>query len=272
MSVEWPRSVAHLFALCGINPKRLAVNYTLGDDPDKPNGRAVIAVPDIEVALCTDRDVQDGFREAGWIVVHVPAKDLASFHQTFQTLLAVHQANQRSKTLDTDCSTSKHEQWLIDEVLRRNLPPPDRNLRIDNPDRPGQQLTTPDLAWEKEKVAFFVDGLWWHSGKETDKRMKILDADLTDEEKARRMEKEKSLLEKDARIRSVMQLQGWITLNCSDRELERNGGVAEQADRIEKALRARWQERDALRAVTGAAGADLSSLRSLLNTGGSKEE
>lgn len=261
---DWPQSVATMLMLSGVNPKRIKTNYILGDDPDKPDGRAVIAIPDIEVAITTDRDIPDGFNESGWIVIPVSVKEFQDFHAVFQKLMTVYQANQRSKTLDTDSNTSRHEQWLIDECLRRNLPRPERNLDIEDPDKPGRKLTVPDLAWEKYKVSFFVDGLWWHNQQENDKRMKILDADLTDDEKKRRMEKEKSLLEKDARIRSKMQVLGWVTLNCSDRDLERPGGIREQVDRIERVLTTKKKEQEALSAIEGLSAEDMDKLRGLL--------
>lgn len=232
----WPESVYTQFAMMGIDPKRVERNYVLGDDPDRPEGRAILAIPDIKVAITVDRDLPVGFKDAGWIVVPLQIKDLEVYHDVFAGLMVVHQANQRAKTLDTDTSTSRHEQWLIDACIQRGLPTPNRNFRIDNPDYPGKLLTIPDLTWEKDKVAFFVDGLWWHGGKSDSERMKILSADLTDEEKERKLKSENDSREKDSRIRSIMQREGWVTLSCSDRDLERPGGVSKQVDSIEKVL------------------------------------
>lgn len=240
----WPESVYTQLAMMGIDPKRVKTNYTLGDNPDNPDGRAILAVPDIKVAITVDRDLPAAFKEAGWIVVPLQIKNLEVYHEVFGSLMSVHQANQRAKTLDTSANTSRHEQWLIDACISRGLPTPDRNLRIDNPDYPGKLLTIPDLAWEKDKVAFFVDGLYWHGRKENIERFKILDADMTDEERQRKLDQDDDSREKDNRIRSIMQREGWVTLGCSDRDLERPGGVTKQVDSIEKVLNDKRKKRE----------------------------
>lgn len=218
--------------LMGVSPHQIKRNYEI----DK--GRAVIAIPDLEIAITTDKDKVEGFREEGWIVISLPKRDLESYSATFDELFKIFEAKRRSKTIGTTKSTSKEEQWLIDECLSLGLPIPNRNLSITNPET-GKELTTPDMAWEDVKVAFFVDGLWWHQGKDDKERLEIINKEMTEDEKKRLLLKNKSSNEKDGNARSVMQIQGWITLSCTDKELHERGGVRKQAERIKLAISTR---------------------------------
>lgn len=241
---EWIQSVYQFLVLCGINPERIKPNHEHSD-----TARAIVAIPDIDVAITTDKDKIAGFKEDGWIIIPLSQKSMKDFHLTFSALMAAFVANQRSNTLNADKSTSQHEQWLIDACVRRQLPIPNRNLSIKNPET-GKELTTPDLAWEKEKIAFFVDGLWWHTGQDDKKVMDMMGSDLTEEEKKRKLKKQKSAVEKDGNARSVMTTQGWQVMSCSDRELEKPGGIDRQVDRIEEMLNKQWKKRDMLEGLS----------------------
>lgn len=232
---DWLQSIYTILVLCNIEPNRIVPNYSHSDE-----ARAIVAIPDIEVAITTDKDKVSGFREDGWVVVSLPQRKLMDFHEVLSEMMVIFTSNQRADSLHADKSVSQHEQWLIDGCIRRQLPVPNRNLKIINPDT-GRELTTPDLAWEEEKVAFFVDGLWWHTGQDDKKAMDVIGSDLDEEEKKRKLAKQKSAVEKDGNARSIMTLQGWKVLSCSDRALEKPGGIDEQVDRIEETLNRQWK-------------------------------
>lgn len=257
MALEATKGLDMILILFGINPNRIVHNYELSDD-----ARAIVAVPDIKVAVTTDKDKLSGFKEDGWLIVPVSKKDIGKFYETLSSLLAIHTANQRKDTLNADKSTSQHEQWLIDGCVRRQLPNPNRNLKFDNPEN-GRELTTPDMAWEDEKVAFFVDGLWWHTGQDDKKVMDMMSSDLSDDEKKRKLAQQKSAVEKDGNARSIMQTMGWVVLSCSDRDLEKPGGVDRQVDRIEEELQKKWKLAEAKKKLADQ-GVDLSDLDDLI--------
>lgn len=143
----------------------------------------------------------------------------------------------------TTKQTSQHEQWLMDAMIRHGLPTPDRNYRINRSN--GRELTTPDFAWPSLKVAFFVDGLWWHTTKDDMAAMEALQ-DATSREKKTILETNKVRAERDANIRSEMTIEGWKVISCSDRDLEDPANIEDQVEKIERLLRRSQQEREVI--------------------------
>ena len=106
----------------------------------------------------------------------------------------------------------------------------------------------PDFAWEDVKLAFFVDGLWWHVGKDNRERRQAIengDADVIDA--ADKMSV--SRRERDTDNRSELQVMGWRVLECTDKDLESASGVQKQVRRISKMLRQLRKESNATETV-----------------------
>src|SRR5699024_6453047 len=161
------QSIYELMALIDIDPSRVKPNYT----HESGDGRIVLALPDSKVGIRTEGDNAEPFIEDDWFIVHVSVSQMPTVHEMYKPMMSLSYQDISRRSTDTTKKTSQHEQWLFDAIIRRGLPEPDRNLVLRKED--GKELTTPDFAWERIKVAFFVDGLWWHVTKddrETDRK------------------------------------------------------------------------------------------------------
>lgn len=205
------------------NPEKIVPNYT------EDEKTLSIAVPSIRFGICFDGDDTQHFVDKGWTVEYVNSRDLEGFGRVF---VAVQRGivQKTKQSLDPNIkNTSQCEERLLDAILLRGLPAPDRNKTFYRED--GTELTTPDFTWEEYKVAFFLDGAYWHSvvqDKEIIKKLKS-NAKLKNQVVAERSDK----VQKDNENRTQLTLMGYQVLVCSDKDVETDEGVQEQVRRIE---------------------------------------
>lgn len=238
--------IQSLYKMCvmyGVSPSDMIVNYE-----DSVSGRLPFAVPSIQFGISIGGQGDVGaFKKQGWIVADLAQTDVEPFHRVFEALSAITVAKYHARAEKNTKATSKCEDRLLSALLRAGIPAPDRNYTLHRVD--GSELTTPDFTWEKEKIAFFVDGLYWHSVKHDNKIIKELKADSSLSADVI-VNKNTAKLEKDARIRSELAIRGWTVLVCSDQDLDTSSGVMAQVENVARAFTMKHQ------AMTGHIGAD----------------
>lgn len=216
--------------LMGLNPNEWEINYE-GDD----GGTLALAIPDIRVGMSFQGNDPQSFIDDGWHVQAMNLQDMLPFFRVWETLKEFQaQVKTRKSANEMVKSGSSQENALLAGIIRAGLPEPNRNLVIRRED--GKELTVPDFAWEDIKLAFFVDGLWWHVGKDNRERRQAIengDADVIDA--ADKMSV--SRRERDTDNRSELQVMGWRVLECTDRDLESASGVQKQVRRISQMIR-----------------------------------
>lgn len=222
------QSLYEVLAMLGVDPSRMRPNL----EHESGQGRVLMGMPDTKVAITTEGDDATPFREDGWSTFPVSVSRIKELDEVLSGLQALSIEDRRRRNMETVKNSSRHEQLLVDAVIRHGLPEPDRNCRIDRGD--GKELTTPDLAWPDLGLAFFVDGLWWHVTRDDVDTLEML-ADEDNRESL--LEENRTRAERDGEIRSQLQVDGWVVLQCSDRELESNEGVEKQVRRISDVLR-----------------------------------
>lgn len=192
-----------------------------------------IAVPSIKFGISLPGDKTDYLKENGWHIESIAPNDLDAFKRVFNSIDSGRVAKVYSSASPNAKTTSKPEEKIYSELIRRGLPIPDRNLRIKRDD--GTELTTPDFAWEKEKVAFFMDGAYWHSVHQDEKVLEEIRKDNSFGKKIVSDRKDK--VKKDQRIRSDLTVLGWTVLSCTDEEIETQSGVEQQVKNITEVLK-----------------------------------
>lgn len=216
--------------LMGLNPNDWEINYE-GDD----GGTLALAIPDIRVGMSFQGNDPQPFIDDGWFVQAMNLQDMPQFFRVWETLKEFQaQAKTRESANEMVKSGSSQENALLAGIIRAGLPEPNRNLVVRREN--GKELTVPDFAWEDVKLAFFVDGLWWHVGKDNSERRQAIengDADVIDA--ADKMSV--SRRERDTDNRSELQVMGWRVLECTDKDLESASGVQKQVRRISQMLR-----------------------------------
>lgn len=229
---HWAKQIEESLVLRDVDPHEMVPNYE-----DGRGSHVILAMPVSKVALATDGDVYETLKEDGWLVKQIPVGSLKAFASTARELtsLAVDH-NVRSAGSQMIKTGSEDEARLLNGILRAHLPAPDRNFRIMREEDPSKELTTPDFTWPNERVAFFMDGLWWHVGLDSDTKKKEFLADEKNRDEAEKQQKARAT--KDASNRSEMAVMGWMVLSCSDEDIADEKGVARQVERIKKALRA----------------------------------
>lgn len=226
------QSFYKLLVYLDIDPSRIALNY-ISDGENPASGRLAIALPDTKTGFNLDGDTIAPLQDDDWFVTPVTIKQLELFHNLFRNVESVAIEDKRRRMLDTTKQVSKQENMLLDELIKRHLPDPDRNFRLNRDD--GKELTTPDFTWPDLKIAFFVDGLWWHLGREDKERLDAL-KEVAQNDARGFSDANQSRFENDLRIRSKMTAKGWIVLSCTDRDLNNYRGIQEQADIIESVI------------------------------------
>lgn len=224
-------SVYQVLGYLGIDPSRLHLNYQFGDSEDD---LVSIALPDNEIAIMTNEDdleTEVVLKDEGWKVFRIDSSDVLRFHGIFSHFVDIARADKLRTMSATDKTTSSHEERLLEEILRRGIEPPNRNLKFfkDN----GKELTTPDFAWESYRIAFFVDGLWWHVSMDDKERLAVLRDESNEQDL---MERNRTRQEKDSENRSILASRGWMILSCTDRDLDKPEGVRAKAGMIAKAM------------------------------------
>ena len=216
--------------LMGLNPNDWEINYE-GDD----GGTLALAIPSIRVGMSFQGNDPQPFIDDGWFVQAMNLQDMPQFFRVWETLKEFQaQVKTRKSANEMVKSGSSQENALLAGIIRAGLPEPNRNLVVRREN--GKELTVPDFAWEDVKLAFFVDGLWWHVGKDNRERRQAIesgDADVIDA--ADKMSV--SRRERDTDNRSELQVMGWRVLECTDKDLESASGVHKQVRRISQMLR-----------------------------------
>lgn len=228
--------------LMGLNPNDWEINYE-GDD----GGTLALAIPGIRVGMSFQGNDPQPFIDDGWFVQAMNLQDMPQFFRVWETLKEFQaQVKTRKSANEMVKSGSSQENALLAGIIRAGLPEPNRNLVVRREN--GKELTVPDFAWEDVKLAFFVDGLWWHVGKDNRERRQAIengDADVIDA--ADKMSV--SRRERDTDNRSELQVMGWRVLECTDKDLESASGVQKQVRRISKMLRQLRKESNATETV-----------------------
>lgn len=232
------QNVHGLLARLGVDPHDIEVNYS----PPKSSGRAVIALPQTKVALCIEGDNPDELEEDGWHVVRIPLAQLRIMSSSYNQLgVMAFEHVRRSSESRMVKNGSKEENTLLKAILSARITEPDRNCVLRRDDN--TELTTPDFAWPSLKLAFYVDGLWWHVEKDDTATMEIISDAAGDAAKTRLMlDANKTRAERDSDNRSELQAQGWRILTCTDRDLSTEEGIQKQVDRISRTMRSILEE------------------------------
>lgn len=216
--------------LMGLNPNDWEINYE-GDD----GGTLALAIPDIRVGMSFQGNDPQPLIDDGWFVHAMNLQDMPQFFRVWEALKEFQaQVKTRKSANEMVKSGSSQENALLAGIIRAGLPEPNRNFVVRREN--GKELTVPDFAWEDVKLAFFVDGLWWHVGKDNRERRQAIengDADVIDA--ADKMSV--SRRERDTDNRSELQVMGWRVLECTDKDLESASGVQKQVRRISQMLR-----------------------------------
>lgn len=224
--------------LMGLNPNDWEINYE-GDD----GGTLALAIPSIRVGMSFQGNDPQPFIDDGWFVQAMNLQDMPQFFRVWETLKEFQaQVKTRKSANEMVKSGSSQENALLAGIIRAGLPEPNRNFVVRREN--GKELTVPDFAWEDVKLAFFVDGLWWHVGKDNRERRQAIengDADVIDA--ADKMSV--SRRERDTDNRSELQVMGWRVLECTDKDLESASGVQKQVRRISQMLRQLRRKSDA---------------------------
>lgn len=235
-------SMFEAMVLMGLNPNDWEINYE-GDN----GGTLALAIPDIRVGMSFQGNDTQPFIDDGWFVQAMNLQDMPQFFRVWETLKEFQaQVKTRKSANEMVKSGSSQENALLAGIIRAGLPEPNRNLVVRREN--GKELTVPDFAWEDVKLAFFVDGLWWHVGKDNRERRQAIengDADVIDA--ADKMSV--SRRERDTDNRSELQVMGWRVLECTDKDLESASGVQKQVRRISKMLRQLRKESNATETV-----------------------
>ncbi len=222
------QSVYRLLAItCGLEPGDIKIRYSV------EGGNVTIAIPRIKYAIAFEGDDFTPLKEKGWHIENISYSDIEPFARVFFSIDAARVASIYSKADPNIKNTSKPEEKLMSEIVRRMLPVPDRNYKFVGDD--GREITTPDFTWEDEKIAFFMDGAYWHSVQSDQQIMKEI-------QKSKNLRKDiankrKDKVRNDGKIRSQLGMRGWIVLSCTDEDIEHDSGVHEVVDMIEEAIK-----------------------------------
>lgn len=222
------QTIYHLLAMMGVIKEEtdLKIRYE-GHDYN-----VSIAIPLIKYAIAFDGDNTKGLEDDGWHIERVAYRDVEPFSRIFFAVDNARVAEMYSRADPNVKTTSIPEEKLLIEFKRRRMPEPDRNYKFTRED--GSELTTPDFTWEDMKLAFFMDGSYWHSVKS--------DQDIIKEIKSSRkmqdtiVEKRKDKARKDGAIRSELAARGWTVLSCTDDDIETSEGLKEIVDMVERAM------------------------------------
>lgn len=231
------QAVYKLFALLDVDPHQIVVNYEL------PNSQSHVALafPESKIGLALEGDNLEDF-DKEWYITKYTVGELETFRRIYDSLnIAAFEHLRRESQSNMVKNGSKEEEMLLKAILSANLPKPNRNLRINREN--GSELTTPDFAWENVKVAFFLDGLWWHVGKDDKERVRMINESASDPAKAELvMESNRHKVSKDADNRSELSSMGWTILSCTDEDIASEEGIKKQVERIAKTLRQKLKD------------------------------
>lgn len=191
-----------------------------------------IALPLIKYAIAFDGDTTTGLEEDGWHIEYVSYNDIEPFSRVFFSVDNARVAEMYARADPNVKTTSIPEEKLLIEFKRRRMPEPDRNYKFTRDD--GTELTTPDFTWEDLRLAFFMDGSYWHSVKSDKEIIKEIKSSRKMQDTI--VEKRKDKARKDGAIRSELAARGWTVLSCTDDDIETSEGLKDVVDMVERAI------------------------------------
>lgn len=206
---DWQRAFMQGLALVGIDPRQEDENGNRNLVYGYQEGGATVALALVHdrIALSFTGDEPGPLEEAGWTVIRFSVPDLEAFASVMNGILSVRRERVKAK-LTTPKQTSRAEERILNGIMESGLPVPVRDLAFYD-DASGREITTPDFSWESVKLAIYVDGGYWHHGKN------VLD-DLAEKEKRDIAKKVTLRNEKDADNRRELQSTfGWTVIECS---------------------------------------------------------
>lgn len=233
-----------------INPADLSLNYREDDIAN----RILMAIPETNVGISVEGDSFETLKENGWNITEMSLSDLRSAFKVYSALkLFSFEHIRRSSESQMLKNGSKEEGYLLDAILKSGIDEPDRNFSVRREN--GTELTVPDFAWKDLKIAFYIDGLYWHSVKDNNEIMDQLveSGGKSGKQGKSIIEGHKTRAEKDMDNRSALTVMGWRVLACSDEELHTDEGIAKQVDRITQLMRSVIKEKKATQAAFAAA-------------------
>lgn len=226
-------SLYKFMAMCGIDPHAIKPDHR----NEENTGRLAVAMPDTKTAISLLGDRTDPFLEDDWYISSVSSADVETFSKVFNavSVLAFEHIRRQSSN-DQVKQGSKEEEALLSAILQANLPEPDRNYRVYREN--GNELTTPDFTWESLKVAFYMDGLWWHQSRDDSQMLNMLaEAGKDTDKSALLMNQNRTRAQRDADNRSELASMGWQILVCTDADLKSEKDIQKQVKRISQSLR-----------------------------------
>ena len=196
------------------------------------DSRITLALPNAKFGVAFQGDKVSDLVDDGWKIERLTTHDLNPFLRVFDICDDARIALEKRKMDPNVKMTSQPEEVVLHEIMRRMLPVPDRNYKFTRDD--GTELTTPDFTWEKYKIAFFLDGSYWHSIKGNKEIIKKIKADKKRQNDIVIQRSDKA--RKDGQIRSELGSMGWIVLSCTDGDVETQDGVNRVVDLIERTI------------------------------------
>lgn len=196
------------------------------------DSRITLALPNAKFGIAFQGDKVSDLVDDGWKIERLTTHDLDPFLRVFDMCDNARIALEKRKMDPNVKMTSQPEELVLHEIMRRMLPIPDRNYKFTRDD--GTELTTPDFTWENYKIAFFLDGSYWHSIKGNKEIIKKIKADKQKQNDIVIQRSDKA--RKDGQIRSELGSMGWIVLSCTDSDVETQDGVNRVVDLIERTI------------------------------------
>ena len=199
------------------------------------NAELALGWPDLKVGIGFDSHDPAPFERDNWTVVRLSGQlshQLPAALKFLDTLLfavTLHQAE-----LAAEQNTSKTERRLLEGLLHAGLPQPDRNHEVRADD--GSVETVPDFAWPDRKLAVFVDGSFYHGGRDL-----VELAQKASDSSSRRSaisDRWRNRSAADAEKRRRMTVNGWTVIAISDRDIDGGGdGLQAAVDDVASAWR-----------------------------------
>lgn len=196
------------------------------------DSRITLALPNAKFGVAFQGDKVSDLVDDGWKIERLTTHDLDPFLRVFDICDNARISLEKRKMDPNVKMTSQPEEVVLHEIMRRMLPIPDRNYKFTRED--GTELTTPDFTWEDYKIAFFLDGSYWHSIKGNKEIIKKIKADKKKQNDIVIQRSDKA--RKDGQIRSELGSMGWIVLSCTDGDVETQDGVKRVVDLIERTI------------------------------------
>lgn len=225
------RTLYRLMAAAGLPRAGLALNH------QPPVGPAFnVAWPDHKTAFSLSASGRHPAADDGWLVLRPAPNALAAAGLVLELVDRVAFGKEiRLAEQAADLNVSATEERLLRELVRLGVPMPDRNVVFGGGRWP---TTTADFSWSDQRVAVFVDGLYFHGG--ADFARDVADA-------ANRWHRPAAEIEKRARNAAVADIAkrrrvaaaGWVYVQVSDAEIDEDGDAAAVAAEIAEILQSR---------------------------------